>query len=124
MKGISFDEKSGLRIGSLTTLAEIEASDAIKKTYAPLWDAVNVMASAQVRTIATIGGNLCTPPVGRYRRSAHRARASVQVSGPKGDRTIPIEDFFTGPKACACGTEEIVTAVMVPKPAPLSGAAT
>lgn len=35
LKGISFDEKSGLRIGSLTTLAEIEASDAIKKTYAP-----------------------------------------------------------------------------------------
>lgn len=122
LKGISFDDKSGLRIGSLTTLAEIEASDAIKKTYAPLWDAVNVMASAQVRTIATIGGNLCSAvPSADTAPPLIALGASVQVSGPKGARTIPIEDFFTGPKACACGTEEIVTAIMVPRPAPLSG---
>ena len=55
LQGMSFDDKEGLRIGSLTTLAEIEASDIVKEIYTPLWDAVRVMASVQVRSLATIG---------------------------------------------------------------------
>jgi aerobic carbon-monoxide dehydrogenase medium subunit len=122
LKGITFDANQGLRIGSLTTIADIEASDAIKKNYAPLWDAANVMASAQVRNLATIGGNLCSAvPSADTAPPLIALGASVQVTGSKGERTIAIEDFFTGPKACACGTEEIVTAILVPKPAPRSG---
>jgi carbon-monoxide dehydrogenase medium subunit len=120
LKGIS-SGKEGLRIGSLTTLAEIESSDIIKKGYAPLHDAVRVMASAQVRNLATIGGNLCSAvPSADTAPPLIALAASVRINGQAGERTVKIEDFFTGAKACCCGQEEIVTDILVPKPEALS----
>jgi len=49
LSGIEADGQ-GITIGPLTTIAEIE--------HSPLWDAALVMASPQVRTLATIGGNI------------------------------------------------------------------
>ncbi|MEI9476579.1 MAG: FAD binding domain-containing protein, partial [Deltaproteobacteria bacterium] len=60
LKGIRFDEKKGLTLGALTTIAEVERSTLVKDKYRPLWDAVTMMASPQVRTLGTIGGNLCS----------------------------------------------------------------
>ena len=60
LKGISYDDKKGLKIGALVTVAELEESPLIKEKAPALWDAVSVMASPQVRTLATIGGNLCS----------------------------------------------------------------
>jgi carbon-monoxide dehydrogenase medium subunit len=122
LQGMSFDDKEGLRIGSLTTLAEIEASDIVKEIYTPLWDAVRVMASVQVRSLATIGGNLCSAiPSADTAPPLIALGASAQVTGPGGERSVRLEDFFSGPKACVCGREEILTAVLVPKPGPRSG---
>jgi carbon-monoxide dehydrogenase medium subunit len=124
LKGITFDEKNGLRIGSFTTLADIESSTIIKEAYSPLWDAVRVMASAQVRNLATIGGNLCSAvPSADTAPPLIALAASVQVTGRAGERTIKLEDFFTGPKACNCGKDEIVTAILVPKQAAFSSGA-
>ena len=106
MKGISFDEKSGLRIGSLTTLAEIERSEIVEENVrAAHGTRSDVMASAQVRNLATIGGNLCSAvPSADTAPPLIALGASVQVSWDrKASRTVPIEEFFTGPKACACG---------------------
>lgn len=117
LKGIDFDEKKGLRIGSLTTLAEIESSEVVKKRYAPLRDAVRVMASAQVRNLATLGGNLCSAvPSADTAPPLIALGASVKLAGPAGERAVKLEEFFTGPKACCCGTEEIVTDILVPPP--------
>jgi len=124
LKGIDFGEKEGLRIGSLTTLAEIESSGIVKRTYAPLWDAVRVMASAQVRNLATLGGNLCSAiPSADTAPPLIALDASVRLAGPTGERTVKLEEFFTGPKQCCCGTEEIVTDILVPGPQARSGGA-
>ena len=50
LKGIHHDEKEGIRIGALVTLGEIEHSKIVKEKFCVLWDAVNVMASPQIRT--------------------------------------------------------------------------
>jgi len=121
LKGISFDDKEGLRIGSLTTLSEIEGSDVVRKVYAPLWDAVSVMASAQVKNLATIGGNLASAvPSADTAPPLIALGASVRLKGRTGERTCKVEDFFLGPKACCCGKDEIVTAILIPAPEPLS----
>jgi len=71
-----------IRIGALTTLRELEKSLLIEKYIPALYDAVKVMASIQIRNMATIGGNLCNaspaadtaPPL-----LVHNARVVVAV---------------------------------------------
>src|SRR5262245_40946455 len=48
-----------IRIGALTTLAELAASDMIRRDYRALAQVCELAASPQIRNVATIGGNLC-----------------------------------------------------------------
>jgi len=59
----------GLRIGALTTLAEIAANAALGEQYAALAQAAASAASPQLRNQGTIGGNLCQRPRCWYFRS-------------------------------------------------------
>jgi len=52
----------GLRIGSLTTLAELAEDDGIRKSHPALAEAIHEAASPQIRNMATLGGNLCQRP--------------------------------------------------------------
>jgi xanthine dehydrogenase YagS FAD-binding subunit len=52
----------GLRIGALTTLADLADNINIVKDYPALADALNEAASPQIRNMATLGGNLCQRP--------------------------------------------------------------
>jgi CO/xanthine dehydrogenase FAD-binding subunit len=117
MKGISTADNGELQIGALTTLAEIERSEAVKKQFLPLRDAVDVMASAQVRNLATIGGNLCSAvPSADTAPPLIALNASLKLVGPGGERKVSVEDFFTGPKQTVLKANEILTAITIPKP--------
>ncbi len=116
LSGIRADS-TGLTIGALTTIDEIHRSEIVREIYTPLWDAAAVMASPQVRTLATIGGNLVSavpsadtaPPLMVLSAQAH-------VTGPSGERSCPVQDLFAGPSACSIGPEEILTHITIPGP--------
>jgi carbon-monoxide dehydrogenase medium subunit len=116
LSGIKVDAQ-GLTIGALTTIAEILRSEAVREVYTPLRDAAAVMASPQVRTLATIGGNLVSavpsadtaPPLMVLSAQAH-------ITGPAGERTCPVEGLFAGPSVCTIGAAEILTHITVPEP--------
>jgi carbon-monoxide dehydrogenase medium subunit len=121
LKGITLDKKGGVKIGALTTLAEIERSDIIQRQFFPLRDAIDVMASAQVRSLATIGGNLCSAvPSADTAPPLIALNASLKLVGQEGERSILVEEFFTGPKETVRKSTEILTAIMIPKPEVLS----
>src|SRR5271165_5894232 len=61
MSGVSVTPK-GLRIGALTTLAELADNVNVVKGYPALAEAINDAASPQIRNMATLGGNLCQRP--------------------------------------------------------------
>jgi xanthine dehydrogenase YagS FAD-binding subunit len=61
LRGVSSDAK-GLRIGSLTTLAELASDEPLRKSHPALADALHEAASPQIRNMATLGGNLCQRP--------------------------------------------------------------
>ncbi|MBU2498471.1 MAG: xanthine dehydrogenase family protein subunit M [Proteobacteria bacterium] len=114
--GITADA-GGLTIGSLTTIAEIERSDLIRETYSPLWDAACVMASPQIRTLATVGGNLVSAvPSADMAPPLMVLSAQVHITGLSGERTCPVESFFAGPSACTLGPAEILTRITIPAP--------
>ncbi len=68
LSGISYQHGNGLRIGALTTLAELAESKDLAQ-YPVLLDAVKEAASPQIRNMATIGGNMCQRPRCWYFRS-------------------------------------------------------
>jgi xanthine dehydrogenase YagS FAD-binding subunit len=68
---IEGDEKSGLKIGTLVTLSQIEANAVIAKYVPGLAEAAHSVATTQIRNLATIGGNLCQRPRCWYFRLEH-----------------------------------------------------
>jgi xanthine dehydrogenase YagS FAD-binding subunit len=62
LRGISQTRDGGLRIGALTTIAEIENDKAIRERYSALAQAASEVGSPQLRNQGTIGGNICQKP--------------------------------------------------------------
>jgi xanthine dehydrogenase YagS FAD-binding subunit len=76
LRGVQLDPQSGLRLGALTTLAQIADDAAIRQRYPALAAAAAHAATAQIRNAATIGGNLLQRPRCWYFRNEvfHAAR--------------------------------------------------
>jgi xanthine dehydrogenase YagS FAD-binding subunit len=62
LRGISYQSGNGLRIGALTTIAELAEARSQLAAYPGLIEAANEAASPQIRNLATIGGNMCQRP--------------------------------------------------------------
>jgi CO/xanthine dehydrogenase FAD-binding subunit len=100
-----------LRIGATATLTQLLGQDAVPL----LREAVAHTASWAVRNMATVGGNLFTPPPGGDVAVALLALdARVRIAGPGGERSIPIGDFHTGFMATALGPDELLVGIDVP----------
>jgi len=69
LKYLRASAADGLKIGALTTLSELEAHAAVRERYPMLAAAVRVIASPQIRNMATVGGNLCQRPRCWYYRN-------------------------------------------------------
>ncbi|HSE90380.1 MAG TPA: xanthine dehydrogenase family protein subunit M [Candidatus Binatia bacterium] len=115
---ISFDPSSGLRIGSLATLFEVESSPVVRQHYPFLATACHVVANIRIRNMATIGGNLAhadsqsDPPAVLVALDA-----SVELTRRDGKRTVKLADFLIGSYETGLARDEILTALMVPPPA-------
>lgn len=62
LKGVTPTSDGGIRIGALTTIAEVAANPSIRANYPALSEAAASVASPQLRNQGTIGGNLCQKP--------------------------------------------------------------
>lgn len=62
LRGIHYQAGNGLRIGALTTIAELAEAKTGLAAYPVLTEAANEAASPQIRNLATIGGNMCQRP--------------------------------------------------------------
>lgn len=113
---IAYDEKKGLSIGALTRIADIQASAVIRERFTPLAQAARQLGSAQVRNLATIGGNLCTAaPSAETAPPLLTMNAMVKLEGTSGTREVPLDAFFLGPGSTAV-KGEVLTEIIVPNP--------
>ena len=124
LKGITYDDAGGIKIGALTTIGEIERSGIVREKFSPLYDAVKVMAAQQVRNLGTIGGNLCSAaPSADTAPPLMVLGASLKLTGTITERIMPVEDFFKGPGETALKPEEILTEILIPNLIENSGGA-
>ncbi|MBW2634130.1 MAG: xanthine dehydrogenase family protein subunit M [Deltaproteobacteria bacterium] len=121
---ISVGPKKGLVIGATALLADVAAHPVIMKKYPAIADAARNTANVQIRNMGTVVGNLCNAsPSADNAPTLLAMGATLSITGPAGDRTLDLEEFFKGPGINALQPAEIVTAITVPPPPPNSGAA-
>jgi xanthine dehydrogenase YagS FAD-binding subunit len=160
LQGINETPDGGLRIGALTTIADIARNPIIKAKYPALSMAASEVASPQLRHQGTIGGNICQKPRCWYYRGEFNClrkggeecyavegenqyhcifggencyivhpsdtapalvalEASITIAGPKGKRTIAVEDFHVPPSVdytqeTILDPGEILTEIVLP----------
>ena len=105
----------GLHIGALATLSDIAASAQVQVFLPALATAARAVGSAQIRSVATIGGNVCravacadTPPMLLV------AEASLRLVGSKGERSLPLDRFLLGARKTALAPGEMLVEVLLP----------
>jgi carbon-monoxide dehydrogenase medium subunit len=123
LRGVTQSQR-GLRVGALTTIAQLDQAIAGQSRYAVLLDATRQMAAPQIRNIATVGGNIASAvPCADLPGPLTAMNASVVLSSARGEREVALDKFFVGPRQTVRRDDEVLVAVIVPNPPPRFGAA-
>jgi len=105
----------GLCIGGVATHWAVSHSIAVQQRSPLLAYACARVASPTIRSMGTLGGNLCYGESASDPSPALLAlRATVRLRGPGGERTVPITEFFTGFYETTLREAEVLTAIDVP----------
>ncbi len=124
--GLSYLREEGgwLKIGAMTCEADLDRSDLILTKYPLLADTSKMIADPLVRNRATVGGNLAhADPANDHPATMLAYGAQVVATGPKGERVIPIDQFFEGPFTTALTHDEVLTEIRIPQAKPNTGGA-
>lgn len=114
MRGIR-ETAEGWRIGATATW-----TDLARQHFPPAFDTLRQAAlqvgSVQIQNRATIAGNLCNAsPAADGVPPLLVLDATVEVSSPRGQRILPLDSFITGYRQTALASDEILTAIHVPR---------
>jgi CO/xanthine dehydrogenase FAD-binding subunit len=102
----------------------LELSPVIKKHFPILIDAVTHIGSVQIRNVATIGGNIVNAvPSADGAIPLITLGAQIRIRGPKGERSMALENLFIGPGQTLLETGEILLEFVIPRLPPRTGAA-
>ena len=119
---IGYSEETGLLIGAMVTINQVARNELVIERYPGIVDAARSLAAEQVRNQATVAGNLChAVPSADMAPILLAHGATLQIASPDGERTVPIREFFAGPRATVLGPTDVVTAIEVAAPAAGSG---
>jgi carbon-monoxide dehydrogenase medium subunit len=116
---IAYSPKDGLRIGGLASIFDVESSPVVRQHYPLLAEACHVVANIRIRNMATIGGNLAhadsqsDPPAALVALDA-----SVEMTNRSRSRSAKLSDFLLGTYETGLEADELLTAILVPPPAP------
>jgi aerobic carbon-monoxide dehydrogenase medium subunit len=124
LRGIARQVDGGLRIGAMTTHAELAELDAISAGPSLLAQAARVVAYPAVRMQGTLGGSVAhADPAADYPVALTASGASIEIGSATGTRLVAARDFFRGLFETVLQKGEIVTGIHVPPGAPDSRAA-
>ncbi len=114
---------TGLTIGAAASCSRIYEDPIIAKTFPCLIDAASLIGSVQIQNRASFGGNLCNAsPAADGIPPLIVLGATLRIAGGKGTRSVPVEDFCTGPGRTVMAPGEVLVSIFLPAPRPRSGA--
>jgi carbon-monoxide dehydrogenase medium subunit len=108
-----FDPAQGLTLGAAVNMNRVITSPVVREHYPLLAEAAHTVASYQLRTRATITGNICNAsPAGDTVGACLVLNGSLRVHGLDGLRLEPLSTFFLGPGQTTLKPGDIVTAIL------------
>ena len=117
MNDLKFDPARGLTVGAAVNMNRLIASPEVNEHYPVLAEAAHTVASYQLRTRATIAGNICNAsPAGDTVGACLVLDAKVHVHGTDGSRVESLRAFFKGPGKTVLKAGDIVYAIEFPIP--------
>lgn len=111
----------GLRLGAAVPCSRIYGHQGLA-VYAALVDACSIIGGIQIQSRASVGGNVCNSGAAADTTPALIALgASCKIAGPNGTRSVPVEEFCTGPATNVLQPGELLVEFEIPAPASHSG---
>ena len=118
------EDGGSVAIGAMTTHWQVESSKLLQAKIPVVSDAAGMIGDPQVRNLGTIGGSLAhADPAADMPAVMIALGAELVIEGPRGRRTVKVDDFFKGLMMTAVGPDEILAEIRVPVPPAGSGAA-
>ncbi len=118
------EEDERVIMGAGCTANEIESSSVIQNSFPEICQMVPTFASPQVRTRATVGGNICSAVAcGDFPVILIALGSQVELVSSGGNRIIALGDFFLGNRETVLKKGEILTRILIPRK-PADSAAT
>jgi carbon-monoxide dehydrogenase medium subunit len=112
----------GLRVGAGVSARTLELSDAVRDDFASLAEGAAVVGSFQIRHLATLGGNLANAaPSADMAPPLLALDAELLIAGPRGERRVPVAEFFLGVRRTQLAPDEVLVEIAIPAPEPGSG---
>ncbi len=113
---------SGFSIGAAVSCAEMGENAGLRKAWPGVVEAANLIGSKQVQSRCTIAGNLCNAsPAADSVPAMMAAGAKAVIAGPKGRRTVPVEQIPVSPGKTILKKGEFIEAIQLPAKQPRSG---
>lgn len=120
---IEHSADKGLVFGAGVPCHRLHGDPAIAKAYPGLVDATRIIGAWQIQSRASVGGNLCNAsPAADSIPILIAYAANCRIVGPRGERTVPVQDFCVGPGKNCLAPGEILVSITLPPPLPRCGA--
>ncbi len=109
-------ENGHVRVGASTAIAEFLKHPQLTQ-FDALRQAASVFANPMIRNAGTIGGNVgSASPAGDTLPPLLALDARIELVSPNGARTLPLHEFFLGPRKTARRADELIFNLQIPNP--------
>ncbi|MBC5738778.1 MULTISPECIES: xanthine dehydrogenase subunit XdhB [Oscillospiraceae] len=116
LKGIELSDAGDVEIGPLSTFRDVTFSPVIRGTIPVLGEAADSAGGPQLRAAGTIGGNVCNGITSADTASTLVALDAVlRVRGPRGEREVPIAEWYQGVGKVALAPYELLVKIVIPR---------
>ena len=115
LAGVTLAPNGDVEIGPLTTFRGVTFSEVIRQTVPVLGEAADMAGGPQLRAAGTIGGNVCNGITSADTASTLVALDAVlRVRGPRGEREVPISEWYLGVGRVALAPDELLVKIIIP----------
>jgi carbon-monoxide dehydrogenase medium subunit len=114
---LDYDPAAGLTLGAAVACYRVYESAAVRAAYPSLAEVASIIGGTAIQGRASIGGNLCNAaPSADAIPLLIALGATARIAGARGERTVAVEDFCTGPGKNCLEAGEVVVSLRIPPP--------
>jgi CO/xanthine dehydrogenase FAD-binding subunit len=124
LRGMELAPDGALRLGALTTHAELEADPYVQARWTALSDGSALVGSPATRNLGTLGGNVVNAsPAMDLGSPLLVHEAEIELRSAAGSRSLRFDELVAGPRRTTARAGELLTSVRLPAPPEGSGSA-